>query len=258
MKTLVALLTATIIAAAPPCRAATDDDALVVSAAASLKGAFTEIGALLAMRGGRSTAFNFGASGELLAQIRGGAPADVFASASAREMDALEKEGLLLPGTRTDFAANEIVAIVPAAADSAISSFADLAKPAAGRIAVGNPATSPAGRYAAEAFAQLGIAEAVRPKLVPGETVRQLLDWVARREVDAAIAYATDAAGRPRDVRVAAAAPAGSHQPIVYPIAVLSGTARADAARAFVAAVHSEAGRAILARHGFLPAPTGP
>jgi len=138
-------------------------------------------------------------------------------------MDALEKEGLLLPGTRTDFAANEIVVLVPAAADSAVSSFADLAKPAAGRIAVGNPATSPAGRYAAEVLAQTGIAEAVKAKLVPAETVRQILDWVARGEVDAGIAYATDAAGRPQGVRIAAAAPAGSHQPIVYPIAVLGG-----------------------------------
>lgn len=257
MKTLAGLLTATLVTLATPCRAAADD-AVVVSAAASLKGAFAEIGAVLAAGGGAPPVFNFGASGELLAQIRGGAPVDVFASAAAKELDALEKEGLLLPGTRADFAANEIVVLVPAAAVSAVSSFADLAKPAAVRIAVGNPATSPAGRYAAEVLSNLGIAEAIRPKLVLAETVRQILDWVARGEVDAGIAYATDAAGRQREVGVAATAPAGSHQPIVYPIAVLRGTGHADAARAFIAAVRSDAGRAILARHGFLPGPAVP
>lgn len=256
MKTVVGLLAAAILALAPPCRAAAGDPP-VVSAAASLTRAFTEIGALLAAGDARSPVFNFGASGELLAQIRGGAPVDVFASAAAKEMDALEKEGLLLPGTRADFAANEIVVLVPAAATSAVSSLADLAKPTTARIAVANPATSPAGRYAAEVFAQLGLAEALRPKLVPGETVRQILDWVARGEVDAGVAYATDAAGRSREVRVAATAPAGSHQPIVYPIAVLAATAHPAAARAFVAAVRSAAGQAILARHGFLPAPAG-
>ncbi|HWR97446.1 MAG TPA: molybdate ABC transporter substrate-binding protein [Candidatus Methanoperedens sp.] len=257
MGTLVGVLAATTLALLMPCSAAAEE-AVVVSAAASLKGAFAQIGAMLAAGGGAPTVFNFGASGELLAQIRGGAPADVFASAAAREMDALEKEGLLLPGTRTNFAANEIVVLVPAAAGSAVSTFADLAKPAVVRIAVGNPATSPAGRYAAEVLAQVGIAEAVKAKLVPGETVRQIIDWVARGEVDAGIAYATDAAGRAQDVRIAAAAPAGSHGPIVYPIALLGGTARAAAARAFVDAVRSDAGRAILARHGFLPAPAGP
>lgn len=256
MKTVAGLLAAAILALAPPCRAAADGPP-IVSAAASLKGAFTEIGALLAAGDARPPVFNFGASGELMAQIRGGAPVDVFASAAVKEMDTLEKEGLILAGTRSDFAANEIVAVVPVAATATVSSFADLAKPTAARIAVANPATSPAGRYAAEVFAQLGLAEALRPKLVPGETVRQVLDWVARGEVDAGIAYATDAAGRSREVRVAAAAPAGSHQPIVYPIAVLATTAHPDAARAFVAAVRSEAGQAILARHGFLPAPAG-
>lgn len=240
---------------APPPHPAAAADVVMVSAALSLKGALTEIGALLAAEGGAAPAFNFGASGDLLAQIRGGAPVDVFAPASSEEMDRLQGEGLLEPGSRGDFAANAVVLVVPAGRSAAPASFADLAKPAVSRVAVGNPKTSPAGRYAAELFASSGIAAAVAPKLVPAENVRQVLDWVARGEVDAGVVYATDALARPREVRIAAAAPPGSHTSIVYPVAVLRGTAHLRGAREFIAALRSAAGRAVLARHGFLPPP---
>jgi len=232
-------------------------DTIVVSAAMSLKSAFEEIGALSASAaGGSRPAFNFGASGDLLAQIRGSAPADVFAAAAVKDMDVLDVEGSLLPGTRIDFAANEIVLIVPAASKTRVSSFADLVKPAIARIAMVNPKTGPAGRYAEEVFASAGITDLVRPKLVFAENVRQVLDYVARGEVDAGIVYATDAMTRPQDVKAATAAPAGSHKPVVYTIAVIKGSTHPEAAKAFLAAVRSEAGQAILARYGFVTAPT--
>jgi len=238
----------------PPCTASAAD-AIVVSAAASLKNAFEEIGALYATStGGPGPAFNFGASGDLMAQIKGGAPVDVFASAAAKDMDVLETEGSLLPGTRINFAANEVVLVVPSAA-TGVTSFADLTKPVVARIAVGNPKTVPAGRYAEEVFASVGITEAVRPKLVLAENVRQVLDYVARAEVDAGVVYATDAAIRPQDVKVAAIAPSGSHKPVIYPIAVLRGAPHSEAAKTFVAAVRSEPGQAILARYGFKAVP---
>ena len=112
----------------------------------SLKSAFEEIGALPASASGRARpAFNFGASGDLLAQIRGGAPVDVFAAAAVKDMDVLEAEGALQPGTRIDFAANGLVVIVPAASNSGVSSFAELAKTGIARIAIVNPKTGPAG-----------------------------------------------------------------------------------------------------------------
>jgi molybdate transport system substrate-binding protein len=248
---LVALLAALVLLSTPAASA----DTIVVSAAMSLKSAFEEIGALPASAaGGIRPAFNFGASGDLLAQIRGGAPADVFAAAAVKDMDALEAEGALLPGTRIDFAANELVVIVPAASSTGVSSFADLAQTGIARIAIVNPKTGPAGRYAEEVFASAGIADLVRPKLINAENVRQVLDYVARGEVDAGIVYATDAMTRPQHMK-AAAAPAGSHKPVVYPIAVLKGSTRPAAAKAFLAAVRSEAGQAILARYGFKPVP---
>ena len=237
-------------------RPASAAEAVLVSAAMSLKTAFEEIGALVASASGSSRpAFNFGASGDLLAQIRGGAPADVFAAAAVKDMDTLDAEGGLLPGTRFDFAANEIVLIVPAASDSGVSSFADLARPAIARIALVNPKTGPAGRYAEEVFASAGIADLVRPKLVFAENVRQVLDYVARGEVDAGVVYATDAMTRPQEVKAVAAAPAGSHKPVVYLIAVIKGSPRPEDAKAFLAAVRSEAGQAIFARYGFKSVP---
>jgi len=231
-------------------------DIVVVSAAASLKNAFEEIGALYATPASAlRPAFNFGASGDLMAQIKGGAPADLFASAAAKDMDLLDAEGSLLPGTRVDFAANEVVLVVPSASTAVVTSFADLAKPAITRIAVGNPKTVPSGRYAEEVLANAGLPEAVRLKLVLAENVRQVLDYVARAEVDAGVIYATDAAIRPQEVKVAAVAPVGSHKPVIYPIAVLKGAPHPEAARAFVAAVRSDAGQAILARYGFKAVP---
>jgi len=236
--------------------AAAAAEPLVVSAAMSLKSAFEEIGSLSASAAGVSRpAFNFGASGDLLAQIRGGAPADAFAAAAAKDMDILDAEGSLLPGTRFDFAANEIVLIVPAATVIGVSSFEELAKPVVARIAMVNPKTGPAGRYAEEVFASAGTTDLVQPKLIYAENVRQVLDYVARGEVDAGIVYATDAMTRPRDVTVVAAAPAGSHKPVVYPIAVIKSSAHPEAAKAFLAVVRSDAGQAILARYGFTPAP---
>jgi molybdate transport system substrate-binding protein len=256
MRTPLGLLCALLAALVPLPTPAACADTIVVSAAMSLKSAFEEIGAHAASAsGGARPAFNFGASGDLLAQIRGGAPADVFAAAAAKDMDVLEAEGALLPGTRVDFAANSIVVIVPAASNSGVSSFADLAQPVVARLAMVNPKTGPAGRYAEEVFASAGITDLVRPKLVFAENVRQVLDYVARREVDAGIVYATDAMTRPQEVTLVAAAPAGSHQPVVYPIAVIKSSTHPEAAKAFLATVRSEAGRAVLVRYGFLSAP---
>jgi len=258
MNKLTAALTALVIIlgtlALPPCPASAADT-VVVSAAASLKNAFEEIGALYAISAaGLSPAFNFGASGDLVVQIKGGAPVDVFAAAASKDMDALEAGGSLLPGTRADFAANEIVLVVPSTSTAMIR-LADLTKPAIARIAVVNPKTSPAGHYAEEVFTNAGITETVRPKLVLAENVRQVLDYVARAEVDAGVVYATDAALRPKDVKIAVVAPSGSHTPVIYPIAVLKGAPHGEAAKAFVAAVNSNAGQAILARYGFKAIP---
>ncbi len=225
---------------------------ITVSAAISLKNAFEEIGTAYEARGGNvKVFFNFGASGNLAGQIEGGAPADVFASASEKYMDDLKKRGLLIKGTRSDFAANGVVLIVPEGSHNAPSSFEGLTARGIKEIAVGNPEVVPAGRYAMEVLAYYKLLPTIKDKLVYGENVRQVLDYVARGEVDAGIVYSTDAAIRLKEVRIAAVAPAESHKPVVYPIAVIKGTENEAAARDFISVVLSPVGKRILKKYGF-------
>lgn len=231
MKRLVFLWAALMIALGPT-RA--DASEIMVSAAMSLRGALEQIAREFEARtpGARVT-LNFSSSGALRQQIEAGAPVDVFASASERHMDILESAGLVEAGTRRSFARNAVVMAVPVSSP-APGGFRHLADSSIERIAMGNPATSPAGQYAHDALVSMGLWEMVRPKLVYAETVRQVLDYLVRAEVDAGLLYATDAALLPGAVRVAATAPEGSHAPVVYPVAVLLGSAEKELARAFV------------------------
>jgi molybdate transport system substrate-binding protein len=227
---------------------------ITVSAAMSLREAFAEIGARYEALHGRSAVrLNYGASGDLVRQIAGGAPVDVFASASARDMDDAASKGLIEPSSRADIASNRIVAVVPESSGIRVVSIADLVGADFKRIAVGNPRTTPIGRYTEQVFAYYGVAAGIRDRLVPVENVRQALDYAARGEVDAAMVYATDAIARRSSVRVLAEAPVGSHSPVAYPIALVRG-ANAEGAD-FIAFVLSGEGRAVLLRHGFGPPP---
>lgn len=225
---------------------------LTVSAAMSLKGAFEEIGKAYEQKNpGTKVRFNFGASGDLGRQIAGGAPIDVFASAAQKDMDDLAAKGLIQTATRADFAGNSLVLITPKSG-AKLTSFADLLNPSVKRIAIPNPKTSPAGRYAAETFAHYRIADAIKSRLIYGETVRQIMDYVARGEVDAGVVFASDAAGRPRDAVVAATAAPGSHGKILYPIAAVKDSRNSARAASFIKLVTSPEGQQLLRKHGFI------
>jgi molybdate transport system substrate-binding protein len=231
---------------------AAESKEITVSAAISLKNAFEDIGKLFELsNAGTKVLFNFGASGDLMTQIKGGAPVDVFASAAIKEMNELAKEGLVLQDTKTNFAANAVVLIVPASSKLAIASFEDLAKSDIKKIAAGNPKTVPVGRYAAETFEYYKIADMLKDKLVFAENVRQALDYVARGEVDAGVVYATDAAVKQQEVKVVATAPEASHKPVIYPIAVIKDSKNTPTAKMFVSFVLSEEGKKILGKYGF-------
>lgn len=250
---LVGLVTAIICLAVPvPVRAftATAKD-ITVSAAISLKNAFEEIGKVYESRYDTTCVFNFGASGDLVKQIAGGAPVDVFASAAQKDMDEADKMGLIITTTRADFAANSVVLIAPVASKASIKTFEDLSAAQIRKIAVGNPKTVPAGRYAEEVLGHFNILSALKDKLIYAENVRQVLDYVARDEVDAGVVYATDAAIRSKEIKIIATAPAGSHKTVIYPIAVVKGTKSEFGAKAFISLVLSQEGRAILQKHGF-------
>jgi molybdate transport system substrate-binding protein len=224
---------------------------ITVSAAISLKNAFEEIGRLYEAQNGTKCIFNFGASGDLAKQIAGGAPVDVFASAAQKDMDDVNKQELIVAGTRADFAANSVVLIVPAGAKTSLKSFDGLSAAEIKKIAVGNPKTVPAGRYAEEVFNSIQILASIKNNLIYAENVRQVLDYVARGEVDAGVVYATDAAVRSKDVKIIATAPEASHKPVVYPIAIVKGAKNEADVKAFIALVLSPEGKKILQKHGF-------
>jgi molybdate transport system substrate-binding protein len=225
---------------------------ITVSAAISLKNTFEEIGRYYESRNrGTKIMFNFGASGDLMRQIEAGAPVDVFASASPGEMDELEKRGLTTPGSRLNFALNAVVLVFPSDAKSSVISFSQLRSESIRTIAVGNPKTVPAGRYAEEVFSYYKMLDAIQAKLIFTGNVRQVLDYVARREVDAGVVYSTDAIARAKEVEIVATAPGQSHRPVVYPIAVVKGTKNVAAAEAFISLVASDEGKKILKKYGF-------
>jgi molybdate transport system substrate-binding protein len=223
---------------------------LVVSAASSLTDAFQAVGkAYEATHPGTHVVLNFAASDVLLRQIASGAPADVFASADETAMDKAAAAKAIDPVTRQDFATNRLVLIVPKGSKAPITSPTDLKAAAVKRVAYGDPASVPVGRYTQAALEQQGLWDTVSAKGVLAQNVRQSLDYVARGEVDAGFVFATDATIMKDKVDVAATVP--TPKPITYPIAVVAGSKQAKEAAAFEAFVLSPDGRGILAGFGF-------
>jgi molybdate transport system substrate-binding protein len=224
---------------------------IIVSAAASLKNAFDELGPIYERQTGVKANFNFAASGVLQTQIESGAPADVFASAAQKQMDDLQKKGLIAEATRRDFTGNSLVLIIPSDSKLKIKEFKDLAKPEFARIAIGNPKTVPAGQYAEESLTSLKLWDALQPRFILAENVRQVLDYVSRGEVDAGLVYSSDAAVAGGKIRIVTQAPKGSHQEIVYPIAAIKDSKNAAAAQKFIDLLLGKTGKGILAKYGF-------
>jgi molybdate transport system substrate-binding protein len=223
---------------------------LTVSAAASLTNAFGEIGkAFEAQNPGTKVQFNFAASGALLQQIVKGAPVDVFASADEETMDDAQKQDLVETSTRADFVRNRLVVIVPVDNKLAPKALADLSDARYAKVAIGQPASVPVGRYTKSVLEQANLWTAIEAKMIGAQSVRQALDYVARGEVEAAFVYATDAAVMADKVHVAFAVPTA--KPILYPIAALKAASDKALAQLFARYVSSPESQAVLARYGF-------
>ena len=230
---------------------AAEQQELIVSAAASLTNALTEIGTAFEEAEEVKIVFNFAASGELLKQMEQGAPVDVFASANLKFMDDAEAKKLIDPATRKNFAQNSLVLIIPADSKTPIKTVEDVAAAEVQRIAIGDPASVPAGQYAKESLEGYGVWEKVVERFVYGNSVRQVLDYVRRSEVEAGIVFSTDAALEKETVKTVATL--DHHAQILYPIAVTTLTEKKDAAARFVEFVVGDAGKAILEKYGFVP-----
>jgi molybdate transport system substrate-binding protein len=230
--------------------AAVAQQELVVSAAASLTDAFKAAGKKFeAVNPGTRVVFNFASSGALLQQIDKGAPVDVFASADQKTMDQAVEKNLIISETRKDFVSNGLVLVVPKGSKLPIKGVKDLADSKVARIALGNPASVPAGRYTQEVLTSAGLWDTLQPKYIFAETVRQALDYLARGEVDAGFVFATDAAISKEKVQVAATAE--DHRPIRYPVAVVAETKKKEPAQRFVNFLLAGDGQAVLSQFGF-------
>jgi len=252
MKAVVAALTL-LVAGAGPVAA----QELTVSVAVSMKEAVEEIGRPFAQaHSGVTVRYNLGASGDLQKQIEAGAPVDVFVSAASRQMDELESKRLIVAATRRAFARNVLVAVAPA--DSPLDLWPTaLADPRVTRIAIGNPRTVPVGKYAEEALRALGLWDRIQRKLVYAENVRQVLEYVARGEVEIGFVYATDATTRAGKVKEVFRPAEDTYHPIIYPAAVVASSRQPRLAGLFLDALASLDGQAIVRRLGFLPPPPG-
>ncbi len=223
---------------------------LTVSAAASLTDAFKEIGHKFeATKSGVTVRCNFAASGVLIQQIAQGAPVDVFASADQETMTRAVDQKLVDPDTRRNFAANVLVLVGTARGGPELKVLADLARPEVKRIAIGKTETVPVGRYTKQSLEAANLWATLQAKFVQADSVRQVLDYVARGEVEAGFVYRTDASNMADKVRVALTA--GGHAPVTYPVAVVSDSRQKALAKEFAEYLRSPAAQDVLARFGF-------
>jgi len=220
-------------------------------AAASLTEAVTELTRTFDAKTGHHVVLNLGASNDLARQIEAGAPADVFFSADAAQMDGLQAAGLVRAQDRVDVLSNVLVVVAPVASPLRIDAPRDLLRVA--RLALADPEGVPAGVYARTWLQSLGLWEPLRDKVVPALNVRAALAAVETENADAGIVYRTDAAVSKR-VKVAFEVPREQGPSIVYPLAPIAASER-PATAALVRHLTCEAARAVYRRSGFVVLP---
>ena len=223
-----------------------------VAAAASLRDGMEEIARNYEAQTKEHVELTFGSSGQLMAQIKAGAPVDAFVSAAEAQVKELAKAGLVDQQSRKVIAGNELVVIVPAKSPEDITSFEDLAK--AKKVAIGEPGSVPAGTYAQQVLRKLSLSEKMKNHIVYGTNVRQVLDYVRRGEVSAGIVYATDAKEAGEEVTVVAKAEPSWHEPIVYPSVIVTRSDKRDAAKRFLEYLAGDQAQRVLKAKGFAPA----
>lgn len=226
---------------------------ILVAAAASLQATFdNELIPLFEKENPEITVEGtYASSGDLQQQIESGLDADVFFSAATSNMDTLAEEKLIDEDTVVDLLKNNIVLITPKDSKLGIKSFKDITK--ADTIAIGDPESVPAGKYAKEILTNLGVYNEVEKKASLGASVTEVLSWVAEGSADAGIVYATDAQtentnGDDKEVEVVATAEDSMMQ---TPVGVVSASTHKDEAKAFEDFLQTDEAKAILEKAGF-------
>ena len=228
-----------------------DTTELILSAAASMQDVLKEIAQLYTTKHPQvKLTFNFGSSGSLQRQIEQGAPVDIFISAAPQQMNDLADKELLLNQTRQDLVKNQMVLVTPKD-NRAIDNFDDLAEKAIEQVALGEPNSVPAGKYAKEILTNLNLIEGIESKTVYGKDVRQVLNYVATGNIEAGIVYRTDITNTNK-VKVVATAPEEIHSPAIYPIAVVKDSNHPEAAEQMLNFLFTPEAQAVFKRHGFM------
>jgi molybdate transport system substrate-binding protein len=238
---------------AAPAQPAAPEAAARVFAASSLTDVLKTIGDVYEAKGHPALVFNFAASSELARQIEQGAEADLFISADEAWMDYLNERKLIEPATRTTLLTNKLVLIAPTDHPFTIEIKKGMNLKAAlksGKLAIGNPDSVPAGKYAKEALDYFGAWAGVENDTARAENVRAALRFVETGEAAAGIVYATDAKASGDKVVVVGEFPADSHTPITYPAAVLAGKGEGPG-KGFLAFLASPEARSALEAAGF-------
>ena len=229
------------------------EDPVRVYAAASLTNAVAEIASAWEKDGHPRATLVFAASSALAKQIENGAPAGVFASADRKWMDYLDQRRKIDAVTKVELLGNELVMIAPKGKPVAVTMEKgfDLAGAYKGKLCTGEPDVVPVGTYAKQSLTALGWWGAMSPRVVGTDDVRTALAFVERGECPLGIVYATDAAISGK-VEVVGQFPANTHDPIVYPFALVGGAG--SQAGAFLAYLESDAAQAVFRKYGFTPA----
>ncbi len=229
---------------------------ITVYAAASLRDALDRIAAAYKIKTGVELKTSYAGSQALARQIEAGAPAEVFLSADVASMDYLADRKLIEQKSRSNLLGNTLVLIAPRSSkldNVALTKDAFAAALGAGRIATGDIASVPVGRYAKAALEKLGLWSVAEPRFVFADNVRSALAFVALEEAPLGIVYLTDAMSEPK-VKVVATFPASSHPPIVYPIA-LTTSAKGEAPAAFLTFLKGPEAKTIFRDQGFEASP---
>lgn len=222
---------------------------LNISAAASLKEAMADLEAAYTSKNPEvSFVINYGSSGSLQQQIEQGAPCDLFISAGEKQMTALKEEGLLLDGTNKDLVKNSLVLVT--SNDSEISSIDSLNSDAISKIALGEPSSVPAGKYADETLTSLAIKDSLNNKLVFAKDVKEVLAWTASGNADAGFVYLSDALSSD-GVKIVETISEEYHSPITYPVAIIKDSDDIDAAKAFEDFLFTDEAQEIFEKYGY-------
>lgn len=226
---------------------------LIVAAGTGLTDALAEVNDLYSRQKKQiRIETNFAAAGDLQTQIENGAPVDIFFSAATSQMDTLEQKTLILSATRKNVLANKLVLITHQDNQGAIDDFSALKDGRFSLMAIGDPEFVPAGAYALEAFKYAGISyEALKPDIILGNNVRQVLNYVENKNVEYGIVYYTDTVTSDL-VKIVATAPEEINRLVIFPVAVVAASSHPEQAIAYIDFLFSPQAKAIFNKHGFI------